>query len=127
MKTSILLNYNENFKKIEDEEKLVFLFDLLNKIGVPIDGIELPENLSLSVENKIKLRSLLTTYGIQVIDNRDGSMQIFIDNQLVADWHKPIYKLKKDLSQLDRKKQLYVEMTIEYNSLFESSIDNNEG
>ena len=127
MKTSILLNYNENFKKIEDEEKLVFLFDLLNKIGVPIDGIELPENLSLSVENKIKLRSLLTTYGIHVIDNRDGSMQIFIDNQLVADWHKPIYKLKKDLSQLDRKKQLYVEMTIEYNSLFESSIDNNEG
>jgi hypothetical protein len=44
---------------------------------------------------------------------------VYIDNELVGEWHKCTYKLKKDLRQLDPKKRIYLEMQIDYWSIFE--------
>jgi hypothetical protein len=42
-------------------------------------------------------------------------------NEKVAEWFKSTYKLKPDLGQLDRKKRLYLEMSVNCWSLFEES------
>jgi hypothetical protein len=120
MKGTILLNYNENTKRIEDEEKLRFLRNIIEQMGVPIQDFWANDN-PLTIEQRIKLRELLTSYSIQVIDDLDGLMQIFVEGELVAEWHKCTYKLKRDFSQLDPRKQFYLEMTIDYWSLFEES------
>lgn len=123
MRGTILLNYNENTKQVEKEEELRFLKDVLEQMGVPLD-FWTTDN-SLSINQKIKLREILATFHVQVIDDLDGHMQIyFIDtdnkeNQLVGEWYKPIYKLKRDLKQLDPKKQLYLEMEVNCWTLFE--------
>lgn len=118
MKGTILLNYDDNIKKVEDEEKLRFLHDMLEQMGIPISNV-LDTTNSLSIEQKIKLREILTTYAIQVIDDLDGNMKIYVDNEKIGEWHKCIYKLKRDLSQLDPKKQLYLEMEVNCWSVFE--------
>lgn len=120
MKGTVLLNYDENTKQVEEEEKTRFLRDLLEQMGVPINEFWNVET-SLSVNQKIKLRGLLATYQIQVIDDLDGHMQIYVDDQLVGEWNKCTYKLKRDLRQLDPKKRLYLEMQVDYWSLFEES------
>lgn len=123
MKGTILLNHTENVRLIEEEEKLRFFHTLLVEMDIPLDNIW-EDDTPLSVDQKIKLRDILTTYRLQVIDDLDGHMQVFFTDddgkvQLVGEWHKCTYKLKRDLSQRDPKKQLYLEMEVNCWSLFE--------
>lgn len=123
MKGTILLNHNENFRIVEDEEKQRFLRDLLSQMGVPISDFWNDET-SLTVDQKIKLRSVLTTFRVQVIDDMDGHMQVYFtddngETELVGEWFKCSYKLKKDPSQKDPKRQLYLEMEVSCWSVYE--------
>lgn len=118
MQGTILLNYNENTKQVEEEEKNNFLRSVLESMGVPITDFWHTTH-PLSISQKIKLREVLGTYNIQVIDDLDGHMQIYVERELVGEWNKCTYKIKRDLRQLDPKKQLYLEMTISCWSLFD--------
>lgn len=120
MKNVILLNSNENTKQVEEEEKTRFVRSILESIGLPIEDIW-DEDGQLSVENKIKLRSILSSYSVQVIENYDGELQIFADHQLIGEWKKCEYVLKKDLSEIDPSKKLYLEMHVNYWSVFENT------
>jgi len=120
MKATILLNYNESVKQVEDEEKARFLKGLLEQTGVPIQEFW-SSDAPLSVEQRIKLRGILATYGIQVIDDLDGHMQVYVEGEIVAEWFKSTYKIKRDLRERDPKKQLYMEMEVNCWSLFEES------
>ncbi len=120
MKGSILLNYDADVKLESQQEQNRFLRNLLDQMGVPIHEIWTSDGL-LSIEQKIKLRQTLTTYNIQVIDDLDGHMQVYVETQLVGEWHKCTYKLKRDLRELDPKKQLFIEMQVNCWSLFEES------
>lgn len=118
MNGTILLNYNENTKRVEDEEKTRFLRTLLEQMGVPISDFWTDDG-SLTVEHRIKLRNTLITYGVQVIDDLDGHLQIYVEGEKVGEWNKCTYKLKRDLKQLDPKKQLYLEMEVNCWTIFE--------
>jgi len=118
MQGTILLNYDENVKQVEEEEKSRFLKNLLEQMGVEVDSFWTTET-ALSIDQRIKLRSILATYMIQVIDDLDGHMQIYVQDELCGEWFKSTYKLKRDLRQLDPKKQLYMEMTINCWTIFE--------
>ncbi len=120
MKATILLNYNENTKQVEEEEKTRYLRTLLEQIGVPIQEFWSSE-IQLSTEQKIKLRDILSQYNINVIDSLDGLFQIYVENKLIAEFLKPTYKLKRDLREIDPRKQLYLEMTIETKDLLENN------
>lgn len=119
MKSIILLNHNENTKQVEAEEKSKFLKDLLEKMGIEISEFWDDDTILLSVDQKIKLRNILTTYAIKVIDDLDGHMQIFVEGELVGEWNKCTYKLKQDLYEIDKKKQFFLEMEVNCWTLFE--------
>lgn len=118
MNGTILLNYNENTKRVEDEEKTRFLRTLLEQMGVPI-GDFWNENTPLTIDHRIKLKNMLIAYGVQVIDDLDGHMSIYVEGEIVGEWNKCTYKLKRDLKQLDPKKQLYLEMEVNCWTIFE--------
>lgn len=122
MKGTILLNYDDNTQRVEDEEKTRFLKSLLEQMGVPIDDFWTADS-SLSVNQKIKLRGILATYAIQVIDDLDGLFQMYVEGEKIAEWRKPLYKLKRDLREIDPKKQLYLEMSIDCWSVFDEEED----
>ena len=123
MKATILLNHNENTRIVEEEEKTRFLKDILEKMGLPVQEFWSTET-SLSIDQRIKLRDILVSYGIQVIDDLDGNMQIYVEGEKIAEWFKCSYKLKRDLRRLDPRKQLYLEMQITCWSLFEEAEEN---
>jgi len=133
MKGTILLNYSENTRQVEEEEKTRFLRSFLEQCfeSAPEVSSQIVEILGLdeailSVQQKIKLRNILTTYGIQVIDNLDGHMKIYLENELMAEWYKCQYKLKKDPQVLDPKKRIYLEMEVNCWSVFDPQEDPKE-
>lgn len=123
MKGTILLNYNDNTKKVEEEEQLRFLRTLLEQMGVPIDDFWAIDS-DLSIDQKIKLRGILLNYGIQVIDDLDGHVQVYVENELVGEWQKCTYKIKRDLRQIDPRKQLYLEMEVNCWTVFDEQESN---
>lgn len=120
MKATILLNYNENTRRVEDEEKTRYLRNILEMMGMPIQEFW-PNDEPLSVDQRMKMRGVLAKYGVQVIDDLDGHMEIYVEGEKVAEWLKSTYKLKRDLSERDPRKQLYLEMEVTCWSLFEEA------
>lgn len=118
MKGTLLLNHDENTKLVEEEERNKFLYALLEQIGIPVNEFWTNDSV-LTIEQRMKLRNILSTYNIQVIDDLDGHMQVYVEDDLVGEWFKCEYKLKRDLRQRDLKKQLYLEMQVNYWSIFE--------
>lgn len=125
MKGTILLSYNENTQQVEEEEKARFLrtfleqcFEDAPEVAAQISAIWTSDG-PLPPVQKVKLRGILSTYGIQVIDNLDGHMQIYLENELMAEWLKCTYKLKKDLRVIDPRQRIYLEMEINCWSVFD--------
>jgi hypothetical protein len=120
MQGTILLSPQENTRKVEEEEKSKFLRAILIEMGLPIETIW-EDDLPLTIPQKIQMRTLLQTYGVQVIDHGDGEMQILCEQEPIAKWEKCTYRLKKDQGQTDPKKQLYMEMLVSCWSVFEEA------
>lgn len=124
MKGTILLSYNEDTHQVEEEEKARFLRGILlasfenTDVSSQIENIWESES-PLSAPQKVKLRGILAIYGIQVIDDFDGHMQIYLENELIAEWYKCTYKLKRDLRALDPRKRVYLEMEVNCWSVFD--------
>jgi len=124
MKGTILLNYNENTRQVEEEEKARFLRSILeqcfadSKIAEQFQEIW-GEDGVLPANQKVKLRRVLATHGIQIIDDLDGHMQVFLDGELMAEWFKCKYKLKSEPRVHDPRKRFYLEMSVECWSVFD--------
>ena len=123
MKQIILLNHNENTKQVEAEEKARFLRSLLLQMFDNTEAAEKvefiwPEETVLTTEQKMELRQLLAIYNLHVIDTPE-TMEVYLEKEKIASMYKPAYKMKTDLSQPDKKKQVYLEMTVESFSVFD--------
>lgn len=129
MESIILLNSNENTRKVEDEEKSRFVRSILESIdGLPPEYLEgiWDEKGEVTLEGKIKLRQTLHTFDLEVIATPGGNLQVYHvpakgEHTLIGEWKKPFYTLKKDPSQINPSKRLYIEMKINYWSAYENT------
>lgn len=128
---TILLDYNCSTREVEDEEKNRFLFTLLQQC---FDTTEVAkelqdiwsDNLTLTPNQKIKLRSILSKYNILVRDDNDGGLKIYLEKELIGSFKKPRYVLKKQADALEPRKRYYLEMFIECWSMFNEETEEAE-
>lgn len=111
MKYTLLLDRKEDTKKIQDQEQSRFIKSIIETFEFPID---FDPNTSLTLDKKIELRKSLAAHKIDIIDDMDGGLKVFFEKEVIAQWHKPSFKLKEDRNQLDPKNRLYLEMTISF-------------
>lgn len=115
MKQIFLLKHQTSWQKFEQEEKANFLKVIFEQLDISYGNVF----DSPSQENKLKLKSILDKYKIEILDEDDFS--IFVENELIAKMSKPVYKIKKDLAVKSRKDNLYLEVEIDYWSVFENN------
>ena len=107
----------EDAKSVEEEERNLFLKETLSKIGVPLE--EVWPDILLTVEQKIKLRSLLGKLDIEIVEDGDRGYEIYHQNTSLAKWNKPKFLLRKDNKAKSLNKRLYFEMITNTWSVFE--------
>lgn len=120
MEYQILLSKNENTKEVESQEQARFIKSVLEALEVPI---EFDPEEPLSIADHQRLRKSFKEFNIHIINDSDGGIKITVGDDLIAEWYKSTYKLKKDLSQRDRRDVLYLEMTVKFWTIFEDEVD----
>lgn len=122
MNQIILINRND-IRSSEIEEQNRFIFSTLERAGVDLSELDLPEDLNLSVEDKIKLRSFLNKFEIKIINQVDGEVTLYVQHQPIAKWFKPKFVLKQDPNALERSERMYVEMHTNTWTVFDESTE----
>lgn len=122
MKASIMVD-REDLRTVEAEEQFNFVRTVLESMGLPTEEC-FPEESELTsqditLQHKINLRQLLKKFQVMILDDRDGGIKIFVDEELVAEWKKSRFELRQDLTAIDPKKKLYAVLHIDYWTMFE--------
>jgi len=116
MKYTILLNKRDDIRKVEAEEQNRFIHSILEALEFPIDwnfdGL-------LSVEDRMKFRKAMDHFDIDVVNDRSGGIKIYVQKEMIAEWKKCKFTLKRDHSEINHDKKDYVEMEVNFWSIFE--------
>lgn len=128
MKQTIIVD-REDIQKVQQEEQFNFIMAVLIDMGLPIEE-HIPENglEGFTVDHKIKFRHFCNLLGVTVLDDLDGGVKIYVNQEkappiMVAEWKKPWVTLKMDPYVLDKSKRLYAEISIEAWTVFEEADD----
>ncbi|HMB99999.1 MAG TPA: hypothetical protein VKN14_03075 [Flavobacteriaceae bacterium] len=114
----------EDVKKVEEEEKNRFVREIIANIGIPLDAVW-PEDAEITVNLKIELRKLCAQHDIVILDDGDRGIEIYWEEGLIAKWYKPQYKLRVDNTKIEPSKKMFLEMTINFASVFEDGGEEN--
>lgn len=130
MKYNVIANYDPgSINEAVEEEKLQFMFFVLESMGLELEEC-FPESLNpkaITVEHRVKLNELLDKYNISIIDHKDKTFDIYLEKDKIASWKKHWVELKKDFSEINPKRRVYVEIHFECWSVFEQKEgENNE-
>ena len=62
----------------------------------------------LSVLQRGKIRKKLKQNNLFVLDDSDGGVKIYIDTEVIGEWHKPNFILNYDHAEIDPKKKTFI-------------------
>lgn len=122
MKYSVITNYDpKSINEAVEEERLQFLVFVLDAMGIDLEGC-FPDPLDpkqITVENRTKLSEVLNKFNVSVIDFKDRTFDLYLDKEKIASWGKHWVELKKDFSEIDPKRRIYVNIHLDCWSVFE--------
>ena len=124
MKSSIYIN-REDVRHVEADEKYNFIRGVIELLELPLDDC-FPEGDSVdlfTVENKINLRKSLRKYDVFVVDDGEGGVKIYFEDDVIAEWKKPQFILREDRLEKDRSHKLYIQMDIDFWTIFDEEIE----
>jgi hypothetical protein len=107
----------DDVKETEEWVRNVFARETLEKMGLPLDEIW-PAEEELTVEHKAELRVLLAQYDVDILDDGDRGLIIYVENDVVAELMKPRYRMHKDIKARRASQRLFYEMMVKYKTLF---------
>ena len=116
MQYKVLLSRFEDTREFESQEQSRFVNSIFEALELPID---FDPDVPLTVETKQKIRQKLKEFNLDIIDDMDRGLKVYVSDDLIAEWYKTTYKLKQDLSQKNPQDRLYVEANVNFWSIFE--------
>ena len=105
--TVILVNQQDALE-VENEEKINWALSLLETMGLPVNEWAIEPTM----ENLRKIRNVLKSKDIDVIDDTSGGLEIYFQNKLIGEWRKPRYVLREDSKEKSIHYRYYLEMHI---------------
>lgn len=119
-----------NYREVISELQYEFVVNVISNLGLPEEELEqcFPEEYSkFDVESKIRLRSLLGKFNVQIIDDKDGGLKIYVESEVIAEWKKCFIKIKTNRAAINPEDKMFVEIECEYFSVFEELKEESDG
>lgn len=111
---TVILVDRHKAKDVENEEKAKWLRSILEQINVPLDNWPaIP-----SMDNLRKMRVLLKSLSIDIIDDSDEGLDVYWNDKLIAEWKRPRYVLRENKKERDPQFRFYFEMHLKCRDVF---------
>jgi len=112
---------NDNFKEVHDQLRFIWFRNLLIQTGMDLENCfpDSDDPHDQTIEQKLKLKNILSDNKIFIVDNNDDSLMIYIQDQLIGQWNKPRYDKREDLSQRGKRNKYYIGINLNYWSVFD--------
>lgn len=114
----------DNYKEVFNQVKFDWVCNVLSQTGMNLDNC-FPESGNYedqTIQQKAQLRNNLNDNNILIIDNNDDSLIIYIQNEIIASWDKPLYIRREDAEERNPKRKYYIEINIECYSVFDDEM-----
>lgn len=114
----------DNYREVLNQVRFDWVCSVLSQTGMNLDNC-FPESGNYedqTMEQKAQLRNNLKDNNILIIDEIDNSLIIYIQEQIIAEWKKPLYIRKEDLSEINPRKKVYIEINIDCFSVFDEEM-----
>jgi len=96
--------------EVEIEERVKWAFAVLEDMGLPMD--EWPKETTM--DNLRWIRRLVIKFDVDIVDDVQGCLQIYLKDRLMAQWTKPWYVLRVNPKERNVIKKYYLEMHLNY-------------
>ena len=123
MKSYSIYIDREDVKVVEDEEKNMFVKNILDEIG--IDYQKVWPTKTLNVKQKVKLRKLFEDFDIDILEH-GKELLVYVGDDLIAEWKTPKYILRTDPKARRANKRMYYEMIVTYWTLFDDEVEGDD-
>lgn len=125
MATKIIQADREDIRTVEKESQNLFIFDILAMCGIPEEQLVpcFPGVDGMSIAQRMALRKLCSQYDVFIVDDFDGGVKIYVNDDIIAEWKKPHYVMRTDPTAKEKSKRIYVEIHCSWWSLFEEQND----
>ena len=118
MRYTIQISRNEDINLVEAQEQARFIKSILEALDIPFDW---NTDEPLSISNRVILRNLLTKNNIKMVDDMNDGLKLYLKEERIAEWYKPTHKLVQDIKEPNRKKALFVEVYVNFWTIFEDN------
>jgi hypothetical protein len=108
----------EDARKVEEEERDAFIKGVLESIGIPLDDVWPGKRLA-NVEQKMDFQKRMEEFELDILDDGDHGVKIYVGEDLIAEWLRPQFVLRTDRKARHPSKRLFYEMTIRFWSMFD--------
>jgi hypothetical protein len=130
MQTTILLPHNDDIEKTEEEFKYRCLKSILDGLEINTGNLFV-DKFSLTIDEKIALKALLQQNQIFVENYPRDEMKVYLlnnieengvvkkENVVIGHFKKCRYTLKRDPLEIDPSKRIYLELTLDFTTIFD--------
>lgn len=113
----LIVKRNEE-KQVELREKSQWIRDILIKMGIP--GVEEWAE-DLTMDDLRRIRGELKELDVDILDDTNNGIDIYWNNNLIAEWKRPAYVLRSNPNELDPKYKFYLEMHLNTRDAFDTA------
>ncbi len=108
-------------RKVTDKLRYQWVQWVLEQMGVEWGDSfsESGDPEEATILQKALMRRKLEQNNITIRDNHDGSVDIYVEEERIAYWSKPNYRLRLDPTKINKKDQQYSEIDMECWSVFD--------
>ena len=112
-------------KEVTEKVKFQWMKSVLQQMGIDWgDNLDPDDPDDLSIIQRAYIRRILDqNKNLNIVDDHDGGVVIYVEKEPIAEWKKPYYRLHSDPTELNRHKKWYISIEVSCWSVFDQELE----
>lgn len=114
-----------NAKEVTEKVRFQWMKNVLQNMGIEWgDSLESDDPGNLSILQRAQIRRILEqNKNLEIADDHDGGIVIYVEKEPIARWEKPYYRLHHDQTEINHQKRWYISIQVSCWSVFDQELE----